>query len=59
MESDRFIYLLLLANIRFKKTNFGEDTDWSTKIKHRLITQERIDEILYYYKYDKNKSKAK
>ena len=49
----------LLANIRFKKTNFGEDTDWSNKIKHRLVTQERIDEILYYYKYDKNKSKAK
>jgi len=50
---------ILLANIRFQKTNFGEDTDWSNKIKHLLVTQERINEILYYYRYNSNKSKAK
>ena len=48
----------LLAGIRFLNTNFGEDTDWSEKIKHRIIKQERIDEILYYYNYNHKISRS-
>ena len=48
----------LLQDIRFLNTNFGEDTDWSEKIKHRIIKQERIDDILYYYNYDHKISRS-
>ena len=48
----------LLIDIRFLDTNFGEDTDWSEKIKPRIIKQERIDEILYYYNYDHKISRS-
>ena len=48
----------LLTNIRFLNTNFGEDTDWSEKIKHRINKQIRIDDVLYYYNYDHTTSRS-
>lgn len=40
----------------FKEISFGEDSDYSARILKHLKTQERINETLYEYRFDKTKS---
>ena len=46
----------ILLSTFFKEVSFGEDFDLAHKIKAKLISETRIDKVLYYY-LDKSKKK--
>lgn len=41
----------------FKDIKTGEDDEWAFRILPRIVTQSRIDKILYYYDYDTSTKK--
>jgi glycosyltransferase involved in cell wall biosynthesis len=42
----------LVKDIQFPDANYAEDTDWSAVACGRIKTQERIERVLYHYRYD-------
>ena len=35
----------------FKDVKTGEDDEWASRMLSRIVTQSRIDKILYFYEY--------
>lgn len=43
----------------FPNINLGEDTQWSENIHQQELKQEKIDKILYYYRFDENNTEIR
>lgn len=43
----------IAKQFKFPENNFGEDTDWAMQICNSklLRTEEKVDKVIYYYKY--------
>ena len=41
----------------FKELKYGEDDEWALRMLPRIVTQSRIDKVLYYYDYDTSTKK--
>jgi len=42
----------LVQQVRFQHTNFGEDSDYSRRLKPLLKTEFAIPKVLYHYEYN-------
>jgi glycosyltransferase involved in cell wall biosynthesis len=49
----------LVRQVRFKETNFGEDSDYATRLKPLLKTEFAIPKVLYHYEYNDETSETR